>query len=113
MGPPSSFRRRGHLPRVVPVKDLSGLMALDDRAAEPGCPAAVVADHQLPPGGLRAGAQDVQAGERDHSAGRDRVAGLPLSASARPGSIDLGRSPIAQGLMGTLLVVEPELARQA
>src|SRR5262249_18617526 len=39
--------------------------------------------------------------------------GVALSASASPGSIDLPRSPIAQGLMGTLLVVEPEVGRQA
>src|SRR5262249_9996580 len=38
---------------------------------------------------------------------------LTLSASAKTGSIDVGRSPIAQGLMGTLLVVEPEVGRQA
>src|SRR5579864_6776198 len=38
---------------------------------------------------------------------------LPLLASASPGSIDLSRSPIAQGLMGTLLVVEPEIGCQA
>jgi hypothetical protein len=36
-----------------------------------------------------------------------------LSASAKPGSIDLSRSPIAKGLMGTFLVVEPEVGRQA
>src|SRR5262245_15724358 len=41
------------------------------------------------------------------------VTGIPLSASARPGPIDLGRSPIAQRLMGTLLVVEAEVRRQA
>src|SRR5262249_11969901 len=41
------------------------------------------------------------------------VTGVPLSASASPGSIDLGRSPIAQRLMGALLVVEPEVGRQA
>ncbi len=34
MEPPGAFRRRGQLPRVVPVKDLSGLIALDDRAAD-------------------------------------------------------------------------------
>src|SRR5262249_60535536 len=39
--------------------------------------------------------------------------GVPPSDSAGPGSVDLARSPIAQGLMGTLLVVEAEVGRQA
>src|SRR6516164_1057271 len=37
----------------------------------------------------------------------------PPSAWASCGPIDLGWSPIAQGLMGTLFIVEPEVGRQA
>ena len=56
MEPPGAFRRRGHLPRVVLGKDMSGLIAPDDRATKPGAPrpATVVAVHQLSPGRLRA-----------------------------------------------------------
>ena len=34
MEPPGAFRRRGHLPRVVPGKDMSGFIAPDDRATD-------------------------------------------------------------------------------
>jgi hypothetical protein len=34
MEPPGAFRRRGHLPRVLLGKDMSGLIAPDDRATK-------------------------------------------------------------------------------